>query len=204
MSSLGDIGGDVEHALEAISVPSYVIDSSGVVRWLNPAAVRLVGDVRGRQYTSVVAPEDTRRARELFARKVMGTAEVTDSEGVFFDGDGRRVTVEISSVPLRRQGRVIGVFGQFSETADEPPPLPDPRLTPRQAEVLQLLAQGRSTGQIADELKVSKNTVRNHIRELLRAMGVSSRLEAVALSHGRMSGERPARGARRGSPRTAS
>jgi len=43
---LEEMGGDVEGALESISVPSYVLDSSGVVRWLNPAATRLVGDVR--------------------------------------------------------------------------------------------------------------------------------------------------------------
>jgi PAS domain S-box-containing protein len=200
MPALDEMGADLEDALEAISVPSYVVDSSGVVRWLNPAAEKLVGDVRGRQYTSVVAPEDARRARELFAQKVMGTADVTDSEGVLFDGDGQRITVEISSVPLKREGRVIGVFGQFSELpAAELPPPSDPRLTPRQTEVLRHLAQGRSTGQIADELQLSKETVRNHVRQLLRAMGVSSRLEAVALSHGRMRGERSERG-RRGSP----
>ena len=199
MSSLEEISGDVEEALEAINVPSYVIDASGVVRWLNPAAEKLVGDVRGRQYTSVVAPEDARRARELFAQKVMGTADVTDSEGVLFDGDGQRITVEISSVPLKREGRVIGVFGQFSELSAELPPPSDPRLTPRQTEVLRHLAQGRSTGQIADELQLSKETVRNHVRQLLRAMGVSSRLEAVALSHGRMRRKRSERG-RRGSP----
>ena len=199
MSSLEGISGDVEEALEAISVPSYVIDASGVVRWLNPAAEKLVGDVRGRQYTSVVAPEDGRRARELFAQKVMGTADVTDSEGVLFNGDGQRITVEISSVPLKREGRVIGVFGQFSELSAELPPPSDPRLTPRQTEVLRHLAQGRSTGQIADELQLSKETVRNHVRQLLRAMGVSSRLEAVAVSHGRIRHNRAERG-RRGSP----
>ena len=63
------MGADVEDALEAISVPSYVLDSSGVVRWLNPAAERLLGDVRGRHYTSVVAREQTRRARELFTQR---------------------------------------------------------------------------------------------------------------------------------------
>lgn len=139
MSSLDEISGDVEEALEAINVPSYVIDASGVVRWLNPAAEKLVGDVRGRQYTSVVAPEDARRARKLFAQKVMGTADVTDSEGVFFNGDWQRITVEISSVPLKREGRVIGVFGQFSELSAELPPPSDPRLTPRQTEVLRHL-----------------------------------------------------------------
>ena len=53
----------VEDVLEHINVPSYVIDASGVVRWLNAAAKHIVGDVRGRQFTSVVATEDTRRAR---------------------------------------------------------------------------------------------------------------------------------------------
>jgi PAS domain S-box-containing protein len=183
MPALDEMGADLEGALEAISVPAYVVDASGVVRWLNPAAMRLVGDVRGRQYTSVVAPEDNRRARELFAQKVMGTADVTDTEGVLVDADGERFAVEISSVPLRREGRVIGVFGQFSELDDKPPPRSDPRLTPRQSEVFRHLAQGRSTGQIADELQLSKETVRNHVREILRATGASSRLEAVALSH---------------------
>ena len=85
---------------EAISVPSYMVDAAGVIR-LNPAAIRLVGDVRGRQYTSVVTPEDTRRARRLFAQKVMGTAEATDSEEVLFDRTGERMTVEIQLRPAQ-------------------------------------------------------------------------------------------------------
>jgi DNA-binding NarL/FixJ family response regulator len=57
------------------------------------------------------------------------------------------------------------------------------RLTPRQAEVLDLLERGRSTRQIAEELHLSVETVRNHIRHLLRAMGAHSRLEAVAIAN---------------------
>ena len=71
-SGLHSFGGDVEGALESISVPSYVVDPTGIIRWLNPAARRLVGDVRGRQFTSVVAPEETRRSREVFARNLAG------------------------------------------------------------------------------------------------------------------------------------
>ena len=67
------LGGDVEQALTGIPVPSYVLDTDGVVRWINPAAERLLGDVRGRHFTSVVGAEDRTRARELFARKVLGT-----------------------------------------------------------------------------------------------------------------------------------
>jgi hypothetical protein len=53
-------GGDLERALADVGVPSYVLDTSGGVRWINAAAERLLGDVRGRHFTSVVAPEDTR------------------------------------------------------------------------------------------------------------------------------------------------
>jgi DNA-binding NarL/FixJ family response regulator len=46
--------------------------------------------------------------------------------------------------------------------------------------VLRLLEQGHSTKQIAAELHVSTETVRNHVRRLFQALGVNSRLEAVA------------------------
>src|SRR6478752_3350785 len=75
------VGGDVERALGNVGVPSYVLDTTGNVRWINPAAERLLGNIRGRHYTSVVAPEDSRRARELFAQKVIGTSSATDSTG---------------------------------------------------------------------------------------------------------------------------
>ena len=55
-------------------------------------------------------------------------------------------------------------------------------LTPRQAEVLHLLAAGASTSQIQETLQLSRETVRNHIRHLLRALGAHSRLEAVAFA----------------------
>jgi DNA-binding NarL/FixJ family response regulator len=90
------------------------------------------------------------------------------------------VPVEISSVPLMSGERVVGVFGLFEERRDDRPTAPHPHLTPRQVEVLRLLEQGRSTKQIAAELHLSTETVRNHIRRLFRALGVNSRLEAVA------------------------
>jgi PAS domain S-box-containing protein len=177
------VGGDAERALESVGVPSYVLDTTGVVRWLNPAAEQLVGDVRGRHFTSVVAPEDSVRARELFSRKVLGTAPATDAPGVLISTAGARVAVEISSVPLMSGERVVGVFGLFEGRPDDRATAPHPHLTPRQVEVLRLLEQGRSTKQIAAELHLSTETVRNHIRRLFRALGVNSRLEAVAAAH---------------------
>ena len=179
-SSAHEIPGDVAKALEEISVPSYVVDADGVVRWINPAAERIVGDVRGRLITSVVAPEERLRARKHFTRKIAGTEKVTDAEVVVLDSRGSRVKVEISSVPLTENHRIVGVFGQVVDVAEVPVSAPPPHLTPRQAEVLRLLQRGASTDQMATELNVSKETVRNHVRHLLRALDVHTRLEAVA------------------------
>ena len=184
MSDLRDMCGDLSEALNDISIPSYAIDATGVIRWLNPAAEKLVGDVRGRQFTSVVAPWETRRARELFAKKVTGTARVTDAEGVLIAHDGTALEVDVSSVPLRDGGRIVGVFGQLSDVEEVEIPPMLPMLTPRQSEVLRLLQRGKSTAQIAGDLQLSQETVRNHVRRLLRTLGVRSRLEAVARAHG--------------------
>jgi PAS domain S-box-containing protein len=183
VSALHAIGGDVRRALEDVNVPTYVIDRVGVIRWVNAAARRLVGDVRGRQFTSVVAPEETLRAREHFARKIAGTERVTDAEVVLIDERGERVDVDVSSVPLLEDHRIVGVFGQICDVREDEPTAPPPHLTPRQVEVLRLLCRGASTDQIARELQLSRETVRNHVRHLLRALDVHTRLEAVATAH---------------------
>jgi PAS domain S-box-containing protein len=183
VADLKAIGADVEIALERVRVPSYVIDRHGIIRWLNPAAQKIVGDVRGRQFTSVLPPEEVRRGREIFTRNLMGPPQGSDNRGVVLSANGERVAVELSAVPLKRGDHVIGVFGQAKSVEMDAPPPPHPHLTPRQTEVLRLLQQGRSTNQIAEELHLTVETVRNHVRRLLRNLGVHSRLEAVALAH---------------------
>jgi PAS domain S-box-containing protein len=172
---------DLFEVLEDVSVPSYAIDRDGTVRWLNRAARRLVGDVVGQQFTTVVAPEHQAKAREEFARKLRGTP-VTDFEIEIVDNHGRRVVAEISSVPLGRKHQMCGVFGLAQPRRVYERAAPAHPLTPRQAEVLELLAEGASTHQIASELHLSRETVRNHIRHILGALGVHSRLEAVAVA----------------------
>jgi len=176
-SALTSVQAEVTHALEDINIPSYLLDPTGVIRWVNRAASRLVGDVEGRQFTSVVAPEETRRAREMFARKLLGSADSSDRPIVLVGDNGERMPVEVSSVPLTRGDRVVGVFGQVSDVLEEPQPHPELHLTPRQAEVLRLLERGRTTTQIAEELHLSRDTVRNHIRHLLHAVGAHSSLD---------------------------
>jgi len=111
---------------------------------------------------------------------VLGTTSATDATAALVSTGGRRVAVEISAVPLMNGERVVGVFGLIEGHPDDTPAAPHPHLTPRQVEVLRLLEQGHSTKQIAAELHLSTETVKNHLRGLFRALGVHSRLEAVA------------------------
>ena len=59
-------------------------------------------------------------------------------------------------------------------------PGPTPRLTPRQREILGLLADGQPVKTVAQRLGLMETTVRNHIRLLFLELGVHSQLEAVA------------------------
>jgi DNA-binding CsgD family transcriptional regulator len=56
---------------------------------------------------------------------------------------------------------------------------PVPRLTPRQNELLRLVAAGRTNSQIARQLGISEGTVRTHLENIYQKLGVSSRTAAV-------------------------
>jgi DNA-binding NarL/FixJ family response regulator len=63
-------------------------------------------------------------------------------------------------------------------------------LTPREWEVVDLLYEGRTTEQIAESLVLSVETVRSHVKHILRKLGARSRAEAVAIAQ-RMRGAPP-------------
>ncbi|MEU6997246.1 response regulator transcription factor [Nonomuraea sp. NPDC046570] len=66
-----------------------------------------------------------------------------------------------------------------SERQGRAPALPD-GLTPREAEVLRLIAEGRSNGEIAGELCISETTVKTHINNLFAKTNLRDRAQAVA------------------------
>jgi PAS domain S-box-containing protein len=180
------LGGDLHGSLQEVTVPMYVLDRDGTIVWLNDVGKELVPNGVGQKFTAVLAPDLVDEARRRFERRMHGEERFVDHQLVVTHPSGERRDVEISSAPLREGHRIVGVFGVVrSDKVEKPPPpkIDAPRLTPRQNEVLHLLAAGRTTRQIADELGLSVETVRNHVRMLLAQMGARSRLQAVLMGH---------------------
>jgi len=60
--------------------------------------------------------------------------------------------------------------------------VPAPRLTEREMQVLKLVARGMNNRDIAKELFISENTVKNHVRNILEKLQIHSRMEAVMVA----------------------
>ena len=184
LEELRKIAPDLAPSIAKLPMPAYILDRNGSVIWLNMAAVRHFGDIRGLRIGQLVEPEFATRARREFAAKLLGTVQSTEGTVAVRTADGRRVEVDISSTQLFEQGSVVGVFGLADPTGEPPRPLSKSvHLTPRQLDVLRHIAGGYSTDQIAQALGISTETVRNHVRGLMGRLDVHTRLEAVIRGH---------------------
>jgi two-component system NarL family response regulator len=75
--------------------------------------------------------------------------------------------------------KLLTEFASMIKKTDDRPQLPTPRLTDREMEVLRLVAKGMNNRDIAKQLFISENTVKNHIRNILEKLQLHSRMEAV-------------------------
>lgn len=136
-----------------------------------------------------------------------GGALATLVDFINLAGGARVVVVSgVDDAEIRQQVRLCGVHGFIAKT-DHPDRMaralrlvlsggqvfPEvmegaaaalpcaPALTAKQLQVLELLSQGQSNKEIANRLGLSPNTIKIHVTEILRKLGVSSRSQAVAL-----------------------
>ena len=176
----------LEAMLGALPVPAYTNDLRGYITWQNAAALAFGGDRRGTHYSEAVPPEELQRARETWAAVTLSGA-TRRRTGFYKTASGELAKLEVIVAPIRVKGNVVGVFGIASPSSDDlPRPSATEELSPRQLDVLRLLVQGKSTSQIAADLHLAPETVRNHVGSLLKTLGARSRLEAtlVALRDG--------------------
>jgi DNA-binding CsgD family transcriptional regulator len=172
---------DLTETLDHLGLPSVIVSREGRITWMNDASRALFGDLVGQiSLGTTVVPEHAPVALREFERKLDG-APFTDYEVDVVTLDGRRVRAVISSVMIPGDDPDRAVFA-VAWLEPQPPRAIATDLTPRQKQVLQLLAQGRSTEQIAADLHLTTETVRNHVRHVLKGLGAHSRLEAVVVA----------------------
>ena len=97
--------------------------------------------------------------------------------------DARR----LGAAPLHRSIETLARRARVSTDLPEPAPTPEPRppeaptagLSPRELEVLRLIADGRSNGEIGQALFISRKTAGVHVTHILDKLGVANRVEAA-------------------------
>jgi PAS domain S-box-containing protein len=174
--------------VDALTVPASLHTPEGRFVCMNAGAEQAAGvsnaHMLGGHYLDLVSPEDRARVEEQF-RRAVELGEPTDFGTTFIDSDGNHRWARAQHLPLKTGNRVIGVLILAWQTIA--PGAPGLRreglLTRRQLEVLQLVASGRSTAEIAAELHLAPQTVRNHVRDMLAQLGAHNRVEAVANAH---------------------
>jgi PAS domain S-box-containing protein len=175
--------------IDSLAIPASLHDVEGRFVHVNEAAERASGrssaEMLGGHFTDSLPPEARRSVAAQF-RRAVERGEPTDFETVFVDASGQLRGVRAQHLPLRSGGAIVAVL-ILAFDARRPPsgPIglePQPRLTPRQREVLSLIAAGLSTSEIATQLTISPETVRNHLRSLFSELHVHTRLEAIAVA----------------------
>ena len=91
----------------------------------------------------------------------------------------RQVHAGQSLISPSMASKLLTEFAAMARKDEEKQQMPTPRLTDREMEVLTLVAQGLNNRDIAKELFISENTVKNHVRNILEKLHLHSRMEAV-------------------------
>ncbi|WP_412062196.1 LuxR C-terminal-related transcriptional regulator [Rubrivirga sp. IMCC45206] len=168
-------------ALDAIDAPLLALGPDGRERHRTPALSRLLADPAE---ASALAPALARLGRHALRLRDPDARPAAGGEATVTTGCGR-YTLRATALPP-------GLFGAeptLLVTVEPPlaPALPPPEavrerhgLTPREAEVAVLLAQGCSNADLAERLFVSPHTARHHVENVLAKLEVGSRAGVAA------------------------
>jgi DNA-binding NarL/FixJ family response regulator len=97
-------------------------------------------------------------------------------------GDELQRTLEavVSGEPALSSGLATKILGEFVRLTQEGSKESDDVLTPREQEVLQLVAQGAANPEVAAKLHLSRHTVNFHVKNILHKLHLKNRAQAVA------------------------
>ena len=173
--------------VDSLAVPASLHDVDGRFVHINHAAELASGrtnaQMRGGHFRDAL-PAEARASVEEHFRRAVELGEPADFETPFVDAAGHLRGARAQHLPLRDGDDIVGVLILAFEVRRLPSELlslqPRPELTLRQRQTLDLVASGLSTAEIAAELSLSPETVRNHLRSLFRELHAHTRAEAIA------------------------
>ena len=186
----GDIGRARQHAAQALALANEPRQPLALL-----AAHRLLGKIEAhagrisdaRQHLdAALALADACAALYERALTLLACADLSlraganDEAGVALD-EARVICVPLAAAPaLARIDVLAARLGEQSSAMERTAPV---RLSPREIEVLRLLASGRTNREIAETLFLSARTVERHITNLYAKIGAQNRAEAIAYAH---------------------
>jgi DNA-binding CsgD family transcriptional regulator len=144
-------------ALEQVRAPY----PAGYARW--QAAEAILGQRGSRDEATVLLSAARRTAEGLRARPLLDA----------IDGLAARARLAVEAVPAGPETAPANTSSDALAAYD---------LTPREVEVLRLVAAGRTNRQIADELFISESTAGVHVSHILGKLGVTGRVEAATMA----------------------
>ncbi len=172
----------------ATGSPAFVVGPGQRVASWNAAMVELTGiaacDAVGQPCHEVmgeVGDLNARRCRrDCVVLRQVRAGWSARSTPLLLTRNGTRRPAELLTISAPGDpGGVLHLVAPTGPEVEDDPCVIDSSITPRQRDVLTLLAVGRSVSSIADDLVLSQSTVRNHVRGILVAFGVHSMLQAV-------------------------
>jgi DNA-binding CsgD family transcriptional regulator len=132
-------------------------------------------------WTDLERPYPAAYAHWRQAEALLGERRGRDAEPIL--REAHATAQRLRAAPLARELESLARRARMSLAAatESPPPPPDAahELTPRELEVLALVAAGRTNREIAEALFVSEKTAGHHVSSILRKLGVRSRVEAA-------------------------
>lgn len=192
---------DFQNALHALGTGLVLLDAHGRSVFINAAAEKILSGADGLRMVAgrlrPAEPSELQRLEALVAtaietaagRATQGGGRCTVSRPM-----GRPLGLSVQPLPpasrmregvsRRRPAVMVLVEDPGAPVQGKPglytPARPQLRITPRQWEILERVVQGKSIKRIGTELGIAESTVKTHLTPILRALGATTRIEAIA------------------------
>jgi DNA-binding CsgD family transcriptional regulator len=171
------VAAEPDHPHDDVEAAAFLIEAGDRFLAVNERACRLLGWTRA----ELLAQHP---AKVLLAAQLVPLGEAAADTGV-----ARLRRKDGATVLVRYEARYVAldparaalwlVYPMQDDDAERRDPA---ALTPRELEILQLLANGADTEEISRALEIGPETVKTHIRRLLPKLGARSRTHAVAIA----------------------